>query len=43
VLVPTGVPHATIPAAGTEMLLFCVFPTADLSDNVEELDEVLEV
>ena len=41
VVVPAGVAHATVPDPGTEMLLFCVFPVADLAGNIEELDEVL--
>jgi len=41
VVVPAGVAHATVPDQDTEMLLFCVFPVADLANNIEELDEVL--
>ena len=36
VLVPTGVPHATVPDS-SGMLLVCFFPHPDLSDNLEEL------
>lgn len=43
VLVPAGVPHATIPNDGTEMLLYCVFPVADLAGNIEELDGEIEL
>ena len=37
-VVPAGVPHATLPDPGTEMLLFCAFPVADLAANTEELE-----
>ena len=43
VVVPRGVTHATVPDEGNEMLLFCVFPLADLAGNVEELEEPLEL
>lgn len=38
VLVPQGVAHATVPTEGTELLLYCVFPTSDLAGNIEELE-----
>ena len=37
-VVPTGVPHATIPAPGVTLELLCFFPHPDLSANIEELD-----
>ena len=43
VVVPVGVRHATIPDAGGEMLLYCVFPVATLEGNVEESDEPLAI
>lgn len=36
-LIPAGVPHATLPDAGSEMLLVCFFPHPDLTANIEEL------
>jgi quercetin dioxygenase-like cupin family protein len=39
IAVPPGVPHATVPDAGTEMELVCFFPTGDLASNIEELEE----
>lgn len=38
VLVPRGVPHATI-ADGGAMLLVCFFPDPELGANLEELSE----
>jgi len=38
VVIPTGVPHATLPAPGTTLLLVCFFPDGDLAANLEELD-----
>ncbi|MHB8469787.1 MAG: cupin domain-containing protein [Gaiellaceae bacterium] len=43
VVVPRGVAHATIPHAGGEMLLYCVFPVEGLEGNVEELDAPVEL
>lgn len=40
-LVSTGVPHATVPDAGTEMELICFFPHPDLDENIEELEEMI--
>lgn len=37
-VVPTGVPHATIPLPGSHLELVCFFPHPDLSANIEELD-----
>lgn len=37
-VVPTGVPHATLPLSGSHLELLCFFPHADLSRNLEELD-----
>jgi quercetin dioxygenase-like cupin family protein len=39
VAVPPGVPHATLPDPGTQMELVCFFPDADLSTNIEELQD----
>ncbi|MQA85278.1 MAG: cupin domain-containing protein [Streptosporangiales bacterium] len=43
VLVPRGVPHATIPDPGGSLLLVCFFPDPDLATNLEELDAVLDL
>jgi quercetin dioxygenase-like cupin family protein len=43
VLVPRGVPHATIPSSERGMLLYCVFPVATLDGNVEELGEPISL
>jgi quercetin dioxygenase-like cupin family protein len=40
-LVPVGVPHATVPDAGTDMELICFFPHPDLDANIEELEEMI--
>lgn len=37
ILIPRGVPHATIPELESFMQLLCVFPTSDFSSNIEEL------
>lgn len=37
VLVPQGVPHATVPEEGEQLLLVCFFPDEDLATNTEEL------
>ncbi len=37
-LVPTGLPHATLPAPGSHLELLCFFPHPDLRANIEELD-----
>jgi quercetin dioxygenase-like cupin family protein len=36
--VPPGVPHATLPAPGSQLELVCFFPRGDLASNLEELD-----
>lgn len=36
-LVPRGVPHATVPEDGAQLLLVCFFPDDDLATNTEEL------
>jgi quercetin dioxygenase-like cupin family protein len=36
--IPTGVPHATIPAAGESMRLVCFFPHPHLPDNLIDTD-----
>jgi quercetin dioxygenase-like cupin family protein len=36
--IPTGVPHATIPAAGESMRLICFFPHPHLPDNIIDTD-----
>lgn len=36
-IVPAGVPHATVAHEGGELVLVCFFPHADLSANLEEL------
>lgn len=38
VLIPPGVPHATVPDPGGPLLLVCFFPDPDLATNIEELD-----
>lgn len=38
IAIPRGVPHATAAAAGSELVLVCFFPDAELSTNLEELD-----
>ena len=38
VLVPQGVPHATVADGPDELLLVCFFPHPDLAANIEELD-----
>lgn len=40
-LVPTGVPHATVPDRGTDMELICFFPHPDLDNNIEELEDMI--
>jgi len=37
ILIPRGIPHATIPDPEKTMQLLCVFPTADFSSNIAEL------
>lgn len=37
VLVPTGVPHATVCIGPELLVLACFFPHPDLSQNIEEL------
>lgn len=39
VLLPTGVPHATVSAGHEEVVLACFFPHQDLAGNTEELAE----
>lgn len=41
VMVPRGVPHATVAAPGTDLLLVCFFPHPDLAGNLEELPGLL--
>lgn len=43
VLIPRGVPHATIPNPGGSLLLVCFFPDPDLGTNTEDLDTVLDL
>lgn len=43
VLVPPGVPHATVPDPESSLLLVCFFPDPDLATNLEELDTVLDL
>lgn len=38
VLVPAGVPHASVAAPGAPLRLVCVFPRPDLAANVEETE-----
>ena len=40
-LIPAGVPHATLPHPGSEMVLVCFFPYPDLTANIEELPGLL--
>jgi quercetin dioxygenase-like cupin family protein len=42
VLIPAGVPHATI-ATGGELRLVCFFPHPDLARNTEELDGIIRL
>lgn len=42
-LIPAGVPHATLPDPGNEMLLLCAFPVADLAAATEELEGPIEL
>ncbi|MGH3329272.1 MAG: cupin domain-containing protein [Streptomycetales bacterium] len=37
-LMPQGVPHATVPDDSSSLLLVCFFPDPDLASNTEELD-----
>ena len=41
VLIPTGVPHATVPNPGTTMELVCFFAHPDLPGNTEEITDVV--
>lgn len=43
VLVPRGVPHATIPDSDSSLLLVCFFPDPDLATNLEELGTVIDL
>jgi quercetin dioxygenase-like cupin family protein len=36
-VVPAGVPHATVASGTSELVLVCFFPHADLAANIEEL------
>ena len=36
-LVPQGVPHATVAHAASGLVLVCFFPAANLEDNIQEL------
>ena len=42
-LIHSGMAHATIPDAGTEMELVCFFPHPDLGANTEELEGIVIV
>lgn len=37
IMVPVGVPHATVAVGGSDLVLVCFFPDADLATNLEEL------
>jgi quercetin dioxygenase-like cupin family protein len=37
VVVPAGVPHATVASGTSDLVLVCFFPHADLAANIEEL------
>ena len=37
VVVPQGVPHATVASGTSDLVLVCFFPHADLAANIEEL------
>jgi len=37
VIVPPGVPHATVASGTSDLVLVCFFPHADLAANIEEL------
>lgn len=37
VVVPSGVPHATVAAGPGDLVLVCFFPHPDLAANIEEL------
>jgi quercetin dioxygenase-like cupin family protein len=37
IVVPPGVPHATVAADGADLVLVCFFPHPDLSANLREL------
>lgn len=37
IVVPRGVPHATVARAGTDLVLLCFFPRGLLADNLVEL------
>jgi quercetin dioxygenase-like cupin family protein len=41
--IPTGTAHATMPVAGSTLELVCFFPHGDLTDNLEELAEVVSI
>ena len=36
-VVPAGLPHATVASGTSELVLVCFFPHADLAANIEEL------
>ncbi|MBS1694292.1 MAG: cupin domain-containing protein [Actinobacteria bacterium] len=36
-VIPRGVPHATVAYGDTDLVLVCFFPDAELADNLEEL------
>jgi quercetin dioxygenase-like cupin family protein len=42
VLIPAGVPHATI-ATGGQLRLVCFFPHPDLARNLEEIDGIIRL
>jgi quercetin dioxygenase-like cupin family protein len=37
VLIPPGVPHATVASGTSDLVLVCFFPDPDLQANIEEL------
>jgi quercetin dioxygenase-like cupin family protein len=41
VLIEAGVPHATLPDPDSEMELLCFFPHPELSNNIEETDDLV--
>lgn len=42
-VIPAGLPHATLPDPGNEMLLLCAFGVADLVAVTEELEGTIEL
>ncbi len=37
VVVPAGVPHATVASGTSDLVLVCFFPHPDLAENIQEL------